>query len=82
MAKKNVIKIKELWDFRLGQWGVSNHVTLELRGSNTKGTEVEIETELPVWWFDDIARKMWQIIQEQQKHIDELKSAMKNGQIN
>lgn len=77
MAKKNVIKIASLWDYRLGRYRSTNHVTLELRGNNTKGTEVEVTADLPVWWFDSIARSMWEIINQQQKEIDSLKAAMK-----
>ncbi len=80
MAKINSVKIKNLWDYRLGNYRSTNHVTLELRGSNTKDTEVKVEAELPIWWFDSIALSMWKIINQQQKSIDELKAAMKNQQ--
>jgi hypothetical protein len=29
-----------------------------------------------VWWFDDIAKSMWRVIEQQQKQIDVLKAAM------
>jgi hypothetical protein len=69
-------KLEEVFDFRLGGWRVTNNATLELRGKTEKGSEIHFEANIPVWWFDDIAKSMWRVIEQQQKQIDVLKAAM------
>ena len=79
-SKRNIVRIEKLYDYRLGKYQFTNQVSLELWGSNTKGTEVLVKAQLPVYWFDSIARSMWEILNQKQREIDELKTAMKNQQ--
>lgn len=78
MEKKNKVILSDMHNIEFGKYRSSNHVGITLTGCNTKGTQVVVEANLPIWWFEDIARDMWTIIEAKEKEIKELKAALQN----